>query len=331
VLWLDWNEATRPPSPRVFARLRAFLDDGGLNWYADPTGRLLRQHLAGYVGRPYSQIQVFNGSDSALDHVVRTFVAPGDHVVLCAPCYDHFRVFAETAGARTEPVYGTRGPFRVDARNLAEHVRPSTRIVYIANPGNPTGRLYSLPQLELISSRITCGLLLVDEAYFEFSGATATSLLDVADNVVVSRSFSKAFGLAGLRCGYLVAHERVLSHVNRIRNGKEVNALAQAAAVAALEDLPAMRGYVEEVDEARSQLVGELRAAGREVIASPANYVLLRARDPAALVRGLRRQGVHVRNVSRLRGLGDYVRVTVGTREQARRFLQALSAAEARA
>ncbi len=139
----------------------------------------------------------------------------------------------------------------------------------------------------------------------------------------MSRSFSKAFGLAGVRCGYLLARGEALDPIDRIRNGKDVSALAQVAALAALEDLPSMRAWVAEVRRARAVLVRELRARGASVVPSPANFVLLRAERPAALVRALHRRGVHVRDRSALPGLGPYVRVTVGSRDDVRRFLQA--------
>ena len=328
-LWLDWNEATRPPSRRVFERLAAFLSRGEIHRYPDPSASRLRRGLAAYTGRPVRQIQVFNGSDAALEHVVRTFVRRDDHVVVCAPSYDHFRVFGEALGAQVEMVRSPR-PFRADVDHLLTRVRPETRLVYVGNPDNPTGRTYTARQLARIARRLESGLLVVDEAYHEYWGRTAAGLIDRHENVVVSRSFSKAFALAGLRCGYLLGRESVLRQVDRIRNGKEVNALAQVAASAALEDLPAMRAWVAEVRRARTLLVRELRARGHEVVPSPANFVLLRADAAGTLVRRLRRRGVHVRDRAGVPGLGPYVRVTVGTRDECRLFLTALDAVQAR-
>ena len=327
-LWLDWNEASRPPSPRVFERLAAFLSRGGIHRYPDPSAARLRRRLSAYTGRPARQIQVFNGSDAALEHVVRTFVRRDDHVVVCAPSYDHFRVFGEALGARVEMVRSPQ-PFRADVNHLLSRVTPNTRLVYVCNPDNPTGRTYAAAELSRVARRLQSGLLVIDEAYHEYWGRTAVGLIDRHENVVVSRSFSKAFALAGLRCGYLLGRESVLRQVDRIRNGKDVNALAQVAAAAALEDLPAMRAWVAEVRRARALLVRELRARGHEVVPSPANFVLLRVDAAGALARRLRRRGVHVRDRSEVPGLGPYVRVTVGTRDECRLFLAALDAVRA--
>jgi histidinol-phosphate aminotransferase len=322
-LKLDWNESTVPPSPVVFERLLAFLAKGQINWYGDPSAARLVRRLAGYTGFPSSQLLVFNGSDSALDAVARTFVGPGDHVVIAAPSYDNFRVFVAAQDARVEHVFGP-SPFEADVRGLLARIEPETKLVYLCNPNNPTGVTYTRAAVARILDRLARGLMIVDEAYFEFSGMTVAPLVARHPNLVVTRSFSKAFGLAGVRCGYAIGSREVISRVNRIRNGKDVNALAQVAALAALEDIPHMRRWVAEVRRSRTWLVRSLRARGYDVRPSPANFVLVRVDDPASLVAGLRKQGVFIRDRSTLRGLAGYVRVTVGTRRDSERFVAAL-------
>lgn len=325
-LWLDRNECTRPASDRVREAVARFVAGGGFNWYADPEARALRRRLARYTGRSVGEIQVFNGSDAALEHLVRAFVKAGDHVLLSAPCYDQVRVLGEALGARVElSVAGD--PFRADVGCLVRRLEPRTRIVYLCNPNNPTGRTYSLRDLARLARAIPAGLLVVDEAYFEFMGRTAARLLDAHPNLVVTRSFSKAFGLAGLRIGYLLARRPVMRVVERIRNGKDVGAVAQVAAAAALDDLGAMRAHVRDVAAARRRLVRALRAGGHTVVEAPANFVLLRAADPAGLVRRLLRRGVSVRDQSAMPGLGPWVRVTVGSHDECARFLAALESA----
>lgn len=326
-LKLDWNEATAPPSPGVFEALSSYLATGRLNWYPDPDATELRRRLARYTGRAPSGIQVFNGSDSALDCVARTFVGPGDHVMICSPCYDNFRVSVDAVGAEVERVYA-RSPFVPDVRALIGRIRPETKLVYVSNPNNPTGRMYTVRELEAVLRRLTGGILLVDEAYFEFSGRTAAPLLDRHEHLVITRSFSKAFGLAGLRCGYMLASPGVLKHINKIRNGKDVNALAQVAAAAALQDLDHVHRYVAEVRRARGWLVRALRCRGRQVVESPANFVLLQAASPANLVSALERKGIYVRDRSYLPQLDAYVRITVGTQEQCERVVAALDEIE---
>jgi histidinol-phosphate aminotransferase len=324
-LKLDWNESGVPPSPLVFDRLSAFLATKRLNWYADPSTSRLRRRLAAYAGRPVSQVQVFNGSDAALDCVARTFVGAGDHVVISAPCYDNFRVFATGLDANVEQVLGP-SPFAVNSRGLISRIRPDTRLVYLCNPNNPTGCLYSPGRVEAILRAITGGILLVDEAYFEFAGSTVAGLLDRHDHLVIARSFSKAFGLAGLRCGYILGSERIIRYASRIRNGKDVSGLAQVAALAALDDIPYMKAYVDEVRRSRTWLVRALRGRGIDVVPSPANFVMLGVDAPGAFVEALRTQGIYVRDRSYLPQLGRYVRATVGTREQSSRLVAAIDA-----
>lgn len=260
-LRLDANEAAVPPSPLVFEHLTALLAGAGLNRYPDPTAGELRRHLSAYTGRPATQIRVFNGSDAAIDYVVRTYVAVDDHVVICAPCYDNPRVFAESVGGRVEEVFAT-DPFTVDVGNLIAHISPATRLVYVCNPNNPTGRFYDADQVADILEHLANGVLVVDEAYFEYCGTTVAHLVDDYPHLIVVRSFSKAFGLASLRCGYVVACDEVIGCLDRIGNVKDVNAVALAAAAAALQDLGYMRSQVARTCEARRWLADALRARG---------------------------------------------------------------------
>jgi histidinol-phosphate aminotransferase len=323
-LKLDANEAAAPPSPLVFEQIHALLSGTGLNRYPDPTAGELRRQLAAYTGRPASQIRVFNGSDSAIDYVVRTYVARGDHVLICAPCYDNARVFAHSLGGRVEEVFA-RDPFTVDVANLVAHISPATRLVYLCNPNNPTGRLYDPDQVARVLDALTDGVLIVDEAYFEYCGVTVAHLVDHHPHLVVVRSFSKAFGLAGLRCGYVLAGDGVTACLDRVRNIKDVNAVAQVAAAAALQDVGYMRAQVARTREARRWLVDAVRAMGIEAVDTPANFVMLRVDDPSALVQALADQAVAVRDRSSLPQLAQYLRVTVGTLDECRRFVEAVA------
>jgi len=322
-LRLDANEATVPPSPLVFDHLQAWIASGGLNWYPDPAASELRRHLSVYTGRPESQIQVFNGSDAALDYVARTYITLGDHVVICAPCYDNFRVFAASLGGRVEEVFA-RDPFTVDVGNLLAHIGPHTRVVYISNPNNPTGRLYQRDQLLDVLDHLTGGVLLVDEAYFEYCGITGADLVDRYAHLIIARSFSKAFGLAALRCGYLLAHDDVIRSLDRIRNVKDVNTAAQVAAVAALQDIDYMHARVAVVGRARLWMTDALRAKGVEVVDPLANFIMIRVKDPEGVCLALADERVYVRNRGYLPQLEHYVRVTIGTLDQCRRFVEAL-------
>jgi histidinol-phosphate aminotransferase len=325
ILKLDANETTIPPSPLVAARLHACVEDGLVSSYPDAEAAAVRRRLAEYVSRPFSQVLAFNGSDATLDCAVRALTSPGDRVCICSPCYDRFRHFAATYGSAVDLIYSA-DPFTPDINTLLDAVDDRTRLVYVSNPNNPTGRIYAADDLERLLERLTSGVLLVDEAYFEFSGRTVSALLDRFDNLLITRSMSKAFGLAGLRCGYTLSSDTIAERLRRIWNGREMNALAQVAAIGALDDFEYTARYVAEVLEAREWLTCELRARGFDAMSTPGNFILLRVDDPAGLLARLRRVGIYIRNRSDLPQLAGVVRVTVGTRPQCERFLEALCA-----
>jgi histidinol-phosphate aminotransferase len=325
ILKLDANETSIPPSPVVAARLQAAIQDGAVASYPDPEAIAVRQRLAEYASRPVSNVLAFNGSDATLDCAVRALTAPGDRVGICSPCYDRFRVFAATYGSTIDAIYSA-DPFRPDIDRLLNDVDDRTRLVYVSNPNNPTGRLYTTDDIEQLLQRLSQGVLLVDEAYYEFSGRTAAALLDRYDNLLITRSMSKAFGLAGLRCGYTLSSEAIAERLRRIWNGREMNVMAQVAAIAALDDFEYAAGYVAEVLDAREWLTCELRTRGFDAMSTPGNFILLRVADPAGLLGQLRRAGIFIRNRSDLPQLAGIVRVTVGTRPQCERFLEALCA-----
>ena len=336
ILKLDANETTIPPSPLVEARLRAFLACGALSWYPDPDATAVRRRLADYASRPIAQVLAFNGSDAALDCAVRALTAPGDRVCICSPCYDRFRSFAATYGAAVELIYSP-DPFSPHVSTLLDAIDDRTRLVYVSNPNNPTGRLYTADDLERLLQRLSAcperapegasrrGVLLVDEAYYEFSGRTVAPLLDRYDNLLIARSLSKAFGLAGLRCGYTLSSDALAARLRRIWNGREMNELAQVGTIAALDDFAYASRYVAEVCEAREWLAGELRARGYDARSTPGNFILVRVADPAGLLARLRQARVYIRDRSDLPQLAGIVRVTAGTRPQCERFLEAFS------
>ena len=323
VLKLDANEATIPPSPRVQARLRAFVDNGGAASYPDSDALALRRRLAGYTSRDEAEVLVFNGCDAAIDGAVRTLTAPGERVCMAAPTYDRFRRCAEAGGATITLAYG-RDPFTADVTSLLESIGDDTRLVYLSNPDNPTGRAFRDDDLAAVLTRLVRGVLIVDETYFEFAGRTVIALIDRFDNLLVMRSFSKAFGLAGLRCGYTVSDRRLAERLRRWWSGRDVNAAVQEAAIAALDDREYMQAYVEEVTAARAWFVDGLRAMGHTVVSTSANFILMRVAEPARFVERMRDARIEIRDRSQLPQLDGFVRITVGTLSQCERVLETI-------
>ncbi|MBI4411556.1 MAG: histidinol-phosphate transaminase [Deltaproteobacteria bacterium] len=319
IIKLDSNESSVTPSPRVLTTLVQFIQNAPLNWYPDIDSTILVEKLAEYTGLPADFIQTFNGSDNALETICRTFIEPGDEVILCMPTYDHFRVYAESCDARIVPVCGD-SPFDSDIPRLLNAVTGRTKMIYMVSPNNPTGLLFSADEIEQILLKTKDVLVIVDEAYFEFCGITAAPLTQKFANLVVTRSFSKAFGLAGLRCGYILTQPDNISSINKIRIGKNINSVAQAAAAAALDDLEYMESYVAEVKEAKTWLVSKLRKKGLTVRDTPANYILLEVAKPQEVQNFLEEQNVFVRDRSFMPQLTGSIRITIGNRLLMERF-----------
>ncbi len=323
-LKLDWNESTIPPSPLVVEAITSFLSNSHhLNWYPDLTAGDLVDELSRYVGLPREHFLVTNGSDDALDLVCKTYLDPEERVLLPYPTYTHFLVYAGARGARFDPVTYS-DPFVGEVSRLVNGLTPWTKLVYIVNPNNPTGVLFRPEEIEPLLDLAPRTMFVVDEAYFEFAGVTAAGLTDRHRNLVVTRTFSKSFGIAGLRVGYLMAHPDVVADLRRIHNPKSVNALGQVAARAALQDQDYLAEYLREVAESKDMLVSELGRRGVEARATPANWILVKVPDPEGLCTALAEQGVYVRNRSSFPQLNGYVRISVGVRSQMRDLLDRL-------
>jgi len=302
-LRLDWNEATWPPSPRVAEALQRVIVDG-LNRYPDVSATALRAKLGAYTGAPADHIRVYNGSDAALRDICAAFLGEGDPFYTLEPTYTQFAVFAHAAG-------GERARRPEDAR-----------MIYRPNPNNPDGDLLGTGDIEFMCEDAPGALIVIDEAYYEFAGVTAVPLVAQYDNLIVTRSFSKAFALAGMRAGYVIAQPALLAWLDRIRNGKDVSALAQVAACAALDDLEYMYAHVDEVIRAQAWAVGELARLGVAAQATMGNWILVRVADPGGFCTALAARGILVRDRDAL--MPGVVRVSVGTHEDMARFVGAV-------
>lgn len=324
ILKLDWNEATRTPSTAVKNAVLNFLECHDFSAYPDLVNDRLTALLSSYTDLQLSQLQFFSGSDEGLDCLARAFLSPGDIAISLSPNYDNFRIFAEAVGAKyVEKFYDK--PFSNNISNLL-NTSLSPRLVYISNPNNPTGVLLSQQDLSGIARRFPDALIIVDEAYFEFAGITAASLISRYQNVAISRTFSKAFGLAGIRFGYVLSNPSIINIINRIRNPKSINILAQVAAVAALENKEDMHSYVNEVIGNRQELIDWLIDEKKEVRNSYANFIMVQSDNPFEFVSSMLKNGVIVRDRSSMPLLEGYVRITIGGNDSYGKLRNALRA-----
>lgn len=320
-LRLDFNENTVGCSPRVLEFLRRHLSEDALAVY--PEYGEARAELAAFFGVAPEQLLLTNGTDEAIQLLVNTYVDAGEQVCLLKPSYAMYRFYAEVAGAEVREI-----PYRAETlafplEELLAAVSNRTRAVLIANPNNPTGTAIGLEGIERVLEAAPQAAVLVDEAYYEFSGITALPLLGRYANLFVSRTFSKVYGLAALRLGCLFSQAGNIAWVQKGQSPYSVNAAAALAARAAIRDQDYIRQYVKEALAARELLCRELDRLGAPYYPSQANFVLMRAGDRAIWIRDrLREAGVLVRD--RSYELPGCVRITVGTCEQVRRLIAEL-------
>ncbi len=320
-LRLDFNENTVGCSPRVIEFLRAGLRQDGLAVY--PEYGEAKTALAAFFGVPADRLLFTNGTDEAIQVIVNTYVDDGDDVLLLRPSYAMYRFYADVAGASVREIGYRRDDLAFPLEELLDAIGPSTRALLIANPNNPTGTGVGVQGIERILSRAPHAAVLIDEAYFEFSGVTALPLLAQAPNLFVSRTFSKVYGMAAMRLGCVFSQAANVAYLHKAQSPYSVNTLAVLAATQAIQDKRYIAEYVAEVLAAREMLYDGLEKLRIPFFRSQANFILFQAGPRAIEVRDkLRDQGVLVRD--RSYELPGCVRVTVGTREQIRRFLAAL-------
>jgi len=324
IIKADWNESAIPPSPKVIRAITNFVKKSPLNWYPDIEAINLRQVLSNYTKLPIEYIQVFNGSDAALEYIARAFLEPKDEVLIRVPTYDNFRVYVESCGAKVKNVLCSSS-FVTEEDKILDAVSKKTKIIYIVNPNNPTGAICSKNQVQKVLKNAPKSLLIVDEAYYEYYGKTMSNLVTRYSNLIITRSFSKAFSLAGLRCGYILTSPENIKIINKIRVGKNVNSLAQVAAQAALEDIDYTRQHVKEIKEVKKWLVDRLINMGIKTISSPSNFILLKVKNPTDFVEYLKKHRIFIRDRSHQPQLEQFVRITVGTKDQAKRIIEVIS------
>ncbi len=325
------NENPLGPSPRALAAIQTVLGD--LHIYPDGNGFALKQALADRHGVVPEQIILGNGSNEILELVARAWLAPGRNAVFSEHAFAVYplvvqAVSAEGRAASALPADASQ-PFGHDLESMLARVDTDTRVVFVANPNNPTGTWVSAEDLERFLSRIPAEtLVVVDEAYAEYVEAAeypdTTQWVPRFPNLIVTRTFSKIHGLAGLRLGYSVSSAGVAELLNRVRQPFNVNALAQTAGLAALADTGHVAESVRVNREGLAQIGAGLRERGLDFIPSVGNFITFDMRQPPAPVyERLLHQGVIVRPVANY-GLPTHLRVTIGTRGENDRFLAAL-------
>jgi len=280
------------------------------------------RELAAFFNVDQKEFILTNGTDEAIQVMINTFVDDGDEVITLKPSYAMYRFYAELAGAQVKEIgFPADLSFPFDA--LLNAIAHKTKAILIANPNNPTGTGLGLEGIKKILETAPHAAVLIDEAYYEFCGVTALPWIDKYRNLFVSRTFSKVYGMAAMRCGCLFSTAANVQWVHKAQSPYSVNTLATLAARAAIQDKEYIANYVAQVLEARQICCDGLTRLGIPYFPSQANFILFHAGDRAIPIRdALRGRGVLVRD--RSYEIAGCVRVTIGTVAQTKRFLTEL-------
>jgi len=318
-LRLDFNENTVGCSPRVLERLR-HLDFEQLARY--PEREPLEEQVASFLGVAPAELLLTNGVDEAIHLLCETYLELSDEAVIVVPTFSMYRIYAAATGAQVlEVPAGVDFSFPVD--DVIRHITPRTRLIAVANPNNPTGTVARPDDLFRIARAAPQAALLVDEAYFEFYGKTLVGAWGDCPNLFIARTFSKAYGLAGLRIGVLLGKADQILAVRRVSSPYNVNAVALACLPDALDDQDYIRRYVGEVCAGRDRLENAYASAAIPYWPSHANFVLARIGSPQFMSL-MQQRGILVRDRSSDYGCDGCVRITLGPREHTERMLAAL-------
>lgn len=318
---LNTNENPYPPSPRVREAILAELGENGasLRQYPDPPSDAARHAAARLYGFDPAWVIMANGSDELLNNLIRAFADAGEEIAYVHPSYSYYATLAEIQGAKVRTFGLGEGWELLDFPENYEG-----KLFFLTNPNAPLGFTYPLAFIEELARRVA-GMLVVDEAYADFADENALALVKQHENIVVTRTLSKSYALAGMRLGLAVAHPEVIDALDKIRDHYNLDRLAQAAALAALQDQDYLRSRVAKIRETRDWFSTELRVIGYGVIPSSGNYVFAAPpdRNGKRVYDALFARHILVRYFSDPL-LKHGLRISIGTREEMEQTLEAL-------
>ena len=316
-LKLDWNEATYQPNLNLLSDIQNFCAHNHLFHYPDVLASELKQRIADYNNIETKNIELFNGSDTALKIIFEVFINYSK-VLLFEPTYTQVKPFITFCGGE---IISSEIKNIFSSHNQSFEDIEKADIVYIVNPNNPTGNAISKKAILDMVEKYNKKLFIVDEAYYEFCEITVIDEVDKYENLIVTRTFSKAFALAGLRLGYLVSNNKILKIINKVRNSKDINSIAQVSAISSLKNIQYIKDYCKEVTIAREYFINELRSLGYEVADSRANFVLVKVTNSKKFVEHLSSKKVLIRDRNNLINLKNCVRITIGNFAQMSRVI----------
>ena len=326
VVRMDTNASPYLPT-KSLAALSRKVEALRVNDYPDTSYSDLRKELARYCERTPENFVVTNGADEALDIIAKTLLDPGDEIIVPTPSYSMYKVVSEISGARV--VSAPRLPnFELDVERIRRKVNPKTKAIFVCSPNNPTGNSASPGQVRELLELGRDLAVVVDEAYFEFSGKTVANLIQNYDRVAIVRTFSKAFSMAGVRVGYVIAARESVEKFNLVRPPNSVGVISLFLAQNALRERAEMRKNVGLIVKERQRMIERMRMQDTiRVFPSEANFILFRITDgsPEEVHKRLMKRGIVLRKFSESRVIKNCLRVTVNIPELNDRFLRSLA------
>ena len=320
---LDKGELPFPPSEMVIQALQKAASQ--INRYPDLMGGNLRQSLAEYTSSNIENIILGNGSDDLIELILKVFVAPGDEVILPIPTFFVYEFATNILGGK--PVYVARdSQFDIDVETLLSQVTDRTKVVFLANPNNPTANLVAKEKIISLLQQLEC-LLVVDECYYEMAGETVIDLIEEYPNLLVLRSFSKSFGLAGIRLGYLVANAEIIDYMYRLAQLFPVNKLALVAGEAALKDIDYIEKNIQIIAHQREKLKQALEELGLLVYPSATNFLFVKTVGISSteLVAKLAQKEIFIADFGSKQGLDNsYFRTSVGSPKENEQLIEGI-------
>ena len=322
ILKLDWNESTIEPPERVKNALMNSMVNNLIRYYPDVSNKDLIIKISNYVGVPKEYIQYFCSSDSAHESIIRTLINENDKILMLAPTYDNFRTTGEAQGATIcysifeDNYYWSLKKFESDLNKF------QPQMAYLCNPNNPTGTLIPKGDIHYLVEKYKGIYFIIDEAYYEFAKLTCADFVNSFNNIIITRTFSKAFSLAGMRMGYIIASQDLLGAINKVRNAKNIPQLSQIAALNALDEVEYMDNYVKEVNQAKRFFYDKLKNINigqKNIVYGEGNFLVIEFKsmnDKKAFIERLKSNLIFVRDLSHMKEVELCVRITIGTEKQ---------------
>ena len=321
---LNRNESMLGPSPQVVSAIKDYLDKGLLNRFPDMrTGELINR-IADYSGMPDDYIGCFPGTGLCLENILRAFLEPGTEFLVSGPVPAERLIAARSAGSSIVEA-DFDDPFSPSLEPLIDNIGKRTRVLYLGNPSEYVGSYFTEAELIFLLAYAENTMIVVDESYFEFSVFTVADLARKFPNLAVIRSLSHAFGLAALKVGYIITDPENLDYINRLAAGTHIDTISRIAAKAALNDQDHMLRNVSGVNGSKDLISRNLPELGYDFYISPANFFILRVSDAGSACEYMKNNGIFVKDLSVIRQLEGYIRITIGMPEETDRLLLLLS------